>query len=166
MYLSFMKYRLLLLVPFAAAFSGCATGYCARGFRGGYSEIMVNPDSFVVTYSGNGFTSSEDAIRYTLLRASELTIQNGYNYFIILNSADRTSSENYSNTYENASGSAKAYNYSNYSSAQFNGSASSSTYSGTIVKPGMTISIKCFKDKFQYDDAIDARFYWEMNNDL
>lgn len=156
-------FYLLSLVAFATVLAGCATGYHARGFSGGYSEVRTNPDSFLVSYNGNGYTSSEDVVRYVLLRASELTIKNGYRYFIVLSSSDQTSSYDYSNTYANASGSVDSYSYSNYSNSRVVGSASSSTYSGTVVKPGASIRIKCFNDVSQFDDSIDAQFYWDNN---
>jgi hypothetical protein len=157
-----MKYKLWILIPLAAIAAGCATGYCARGWCGGYSEIRTNPDTFLVTYNGNAYTHSDDAMRYVLLRASELTLQNGYSYFTVLSTEDQTSSYHYSNTYENASGSADSHHCSHGTHSRADESASSSTYSGKVVKPGTTIRIKCFNEKPE-EEAIDARFYWENN---
>jgi len=61
--------------------SGCATSYKALGFNGGYSKIKTTPDSFIVIFKGNEFTSQEKVMQYALKRASELAIQNGYSYF-------------------------------------------------------------------------------------
>lgn len=159
-----MKYKFLVLISLAVILSGCASGYTSRGlFCGGYSEIRTNPDSFIVTYNGNGYTHADDAMRYVLLRASELTLQNGYRYFAILATADQTSSYNYSDTYDHATGSLHSHRHSNCSHTQLTGSSSSSTYSGKVVKPGVTIRIKCFNDQSQFDDAIDAQFYWDAN---
>ena len=149
---------------FAFLVSGCATGYYAQDFSGGYSEFRINPDSFMVTFKGNGYTPTQRVFQYVLLRASELTLQNGYRYFIVVSSMDQTSSYNYSNTYGDTSGSAEAYNTSNYTTAQFKGVTSSSTYSGRMVKPGTSINIKCFKENPGLDGAIDAQFYWDANS--
>jgi hypothetical protein len=146
--------------------TSCATGYHSQGFLGGgYSEIITSPDTFIVTFKGNGYTSHERALRYVLLRASELTIKNGYKYFVVVSSIDQTSTCNYSSTHANLSGSANTYTYSNHTSTQAKGSGSSSTYSGIIVKPGTTIRIKCYREKPQIDDAIEAEFYWNANKE-
>lgn len=159
-----MKYKLLAFIPLTVIIAGCATSYGARDFFGrGYSEIRTNPDSFIVTFKGNGCTYSDDVMRYALLRASELTIQNGYSYFVVLSSEDQSSNYNYSNTHGNATGSANSYHSSNFANAQVFENSSSSTYSETIVRPGTSIRIKCFKNKPQGNEAIDARFYWEAN---
>ena len=145
-----MKLKFYFLIPLVIVLGGCATGYQSKGFWGdGYTEIITAPDSYVVMFKGNQYTSSDKVLEYVLLRASELTLKNGYNYFIIISSADQTSSSNYSNTYANIYG---------------NTSGSASTYSGTIVKPGSAIRIKCFKDRPQCEEAIDAKFYWETNS--
>lgn len=155
-----------LTIPVILFLTSCATGYHSQGFLGGgYSEITTNPDSFIVTFKGNGYTSQERALRYVLLRASELTIKNSYKYFVVVSSLDQTSSYKYSNTYADTSGSASTYAYSNYANTLVKGSGSSSTYSGVVVKPGTSIRIKCYKEKPQNDDAIDAEFYWKANKE-
>jgi len=141
----------------------CATSYHSEGLTGGYCETTTAPDSFIVTFKGNGYTSSEKVMRYALRRASELTLENGYKYFIVTTSADQTSSYNYSNTQTNVHGSANSYGYSNYSNTQVNGYGSSSTYSGRVTKPAVSIAIKCYKTKPWKADVIDAKYYLENN---
>ena len=154
------------MAPLAIFLGACsATGYYARGYSGGYSEIRMNPDTFVVTFNGNGRTPSDTVLRYALLRASELALQNGYGYFVVTASEDKTSSYAYTDTYERFFGSADARTDSKHSNLQANESSSSSTRSGTVVKPGLTVSIKCFREKPQADEFIDARFYWEANKE-
>ena len=161
-----MKKRSLFLIPLAIFLGACsATGYYPRESSGGYSEIRVNPDKFVVTFNGNGRTHSDTVMKYALLRASELTLQNGYNYFVITSKEDKTSSYAYTDTYERVSGSADAHKGSKDSRASASETVSSSTHSGTVVKPGLTLHIKCFSDKPQSEEAIDARFYWDANKE-
>lgn len=127
--------RLLLTIPSVLFLTSCATGYHSQGFLGdGYSEIVTNSDSFIVTFKGNAYTSREKALRYVLLRASELTTTHGYKYFAVVSSTDQSSAYNYSNTYSDVSGSANTYTYPNHANAQVRGSGSSSTYSGIVVK--------------------------------
>ena len=52
--------------------------------QGGYSEQQVEPDRFRVTFSGNSLTSRETVEGYLLYRAAELTVQQGYDWFEIV----------------------------------------------------------------------------------
>ena len=65
--------------------SGCAlnTQYQAQGFSGGYVDTQLNENTWRVVVNGNGFTKSNTVGDYALLRASELTLDNGYRYFIV-----------------------------------------------------------------------------------
>ncbi len=70
--------------------SACASETSYRpatgsGFsRAGYSERQIERDRFLVSFSGNSYTSRETVDRYLLLRAAELTVQNGADYFILV----------------------------------------------------------------------------------
>lgn len=70
--------------------AGCATGpfgptgYQASGWLGGYSDMKVQDDIFKVTFSGNGYTNAVRARDFALLRCAEVTLGNGYKYFIII----------------------------------------------------------------------------------
>jgi hypothetical protein len=84
------KHRLPLLAAVAAAalaLAGCqtATTYhpaTGQGFnREGYSEQRIEANRFMVSFSGNSVTSRDTVERYLLFRAAELTLQNGYDYF-------------------------------------------------------------------------------------
>jgi hypothetical protein len=64
--------------------AGCATPYGTEGLTGGYSEKQLEPDTWRITFSGNGFTTRETAQTFWLYRSAELAIQNGYDGFQIL----------------------------------------------------------------------------------
>ncbi|MCY1719578.1 hypothetical protein OU798_04455 [Prolixibacteraceae bacterium Z1-6] len=66
-------------------FTSCATHYNSVGYRGGYSEIRIDENTYEVTFKGNGYTCSETIKRYFLYHCAELTNEKGYSYFIILN---------------------------------------------------------------------------------
>ncbi|HSX11744.1 MAG TPA: hypothetical protein VLF94_08525 [Chlamydiales bacterium] len=143
----------------------CSTSYQSAGFfGGGYSEIITANDSFLVTFKGNGYTSQEKVIKYALMRASELTLQNGYKYFAVVSSMDQTRVTEYSNTSKNVSGSASTYESSRSSSSYLNGYGSSSTYSGTIQRPGLTLKIKCYHTEPSDTEVINAEYYLAKNN--
>ena len=66
-----------LLLTLAA----CVTGYNARGLTGGWEERQTKPDTWWVSYRGNGYTSRETVQTYFLFRAAELTLAQGYDGF-------------------------------------------------------------------------------------
>ncbi|RDE06240.1 CC0125/CC1285 family lipoprotein [Sphingomonas aracearum] len=85
--------RGLLLAAVAAAglvTAGCATETAYRpatgqGFyRAGYSDRQVEANRFIVSFSGNSYTSRDTVERYLLFRAAELTVQNGGDYFVMV----------------------------------------------------------------------------------
>jgi hypothetical protein len=85
--------RGLLTAALASAFAlgGCETAATyhpatGHGFdRSGYSDRQIEANRFQVTFSGNGYTPRDTVEKYLLYRAAELTIQNGDDYFIMVN---------------------------------------------------------------------------------
>lgn len=53
--------------------------------RNGYSDEQIEQNRFRVSFSGNSLTSRETVERYLLYRSAELTLQNGYDYFVLSN---------------------------------------------------------------------------------
>lgn len=78
---------------------GCSTGYNKKGLKGGYSETQVDSNVYEVTFIGNGYTSMERASDFNLLRCAELTLGNGYNYFVVKNQGDRSNQTYMMNNY-------------------------------------------------------------------
>ncbi len=69
--------------------SGCASGYQHQGTTlvglwDGYSSTQIDKNVFQVTFKGNAFTGREKVYDYALLRSAELTLENGYEYFVII----------------------------------------------------------------------------------
>ena len=157
----------VFILLFAFLLSGCATRYQAQGWTGGYTEVQLTPDSFHICFYGNGYTSPQKVTKYVLLRASELTLEKGFKYFIVTSIEDHTSFQNYSQTNSNSTGSANTYCYSNSTNTQLNHSTVTSTSSGTIRKPAQCITIKCFQTKPQSSsgEVFDAQFYWDTNKE-
>ena len=81
---------LALTVALAAALAGCATptpyqpNIPGQASSGGYSEIRVEPNRWRVTFAGNSLTSRETVEGYLLFRAAELTTQQGFDWFSIV----------------------------------------------------------------------------------
>jgi hypothetical protein len=51
---------------------------------GGYSEVRLEPERWRITFTGNSMTSRETVEGYLLFRAAELTLQNGDNWFAMV----------------------------------------------------------------------------------
>jgi hypothetical protein len=88
-----------LALSMALALMSCATAtpyqpeVAGQRIHGGYSEQRLSEDRFQVTFDGNTLTSRERVEGYMLYRAAELTMQNGYDWFRIVQRAtdqDRT----------------------------------------------------------------------------
>ena len=75
----------LLAATAALALSACATatpyGPAGYGSRYGYSEQRVDADRYRVSFSGNSVTSREQVEMALLLRAAEVTLESGGDWF-------------------------------------------------------------------------------------
>jgi hypothetical protein len=74
----------------SAGLAACATptpyqpNLKGQSASGGYSEIRVEPNRFRVNFAGNSLTTRETVEGYLLFRAAELTVQNGYDWFTVV----------------------------------------------------------------------------------
>jgi len=137
--------RFVGLLGVAIIFSCCVTAYKKVGWKGGYSETQLGENIFQVSFRGNGFTSGERASDFSLLRSAEVSLENGFRYFIIIES-DKSSSLS---TYTTPVTSHTRVNV-NISGNQATGSATTYSYGGQtylISKPRTANTILCFKEK-------------------
>ena len=115
---------------------GCATKYQPMGFAGGYDDFRITKDTFEITFRGNGRTAAETVSRYVFRRASEVTLLHGFTHFVPLVETDQTRS------YVHGSG--------------------GNTH--TIVRPGLTMRIRCFKNPLSHADGlVEARQFLDLN---
>lgn len=74
----------------ALTLSACATSTpyqpatTTGATRGGFSDLRLEANRFRVNFQGNSLTSRETVEGYLLFRAAELTVQNGYDWFAIV----------------------------------------------------------------------------------
>jgi hypothetical protein len=74
----------------AGVLAGCATptpyqpNIPGQETAGGYSEMRIEPNRWRVTFAGNSLTSRETVEAYLLFRSAELTVQQGYDWFSIV----------------------------------------------------------------------------------
>ena len=85
----------------AGLLSACATAtpyqpnIPGQSVSGGYSEQRVEANRFRVNFTGNSLTSRETVEGYLLFRAAELTVQEGYDWFAIVDRNTETDRRTY-----------------------------------------------------------------------
>lgn len=81
--------RALMLAVAAVVLTACATATpyqpSAANNAYGFSEQRIEDNRMRITFRGNTLTDRETVETYLLYRAAELTLQNGYDYFIVAN---------------------------------------------------------------------------------
>ena len=75
----------------AGALAACATPYQEMGIAGGVSGSRITSDTFQVVAKGNAYTDTATIQRYILRRAAELTLAAGYDYFVVGDPTDLSS---------------------------------------------------------------------------
>lgn len=148
------------LVPLSAIviiLSACATSYQSKGLTGGFSETKLAPDTVQIRFNGNGYTKRERTNDFAMLRAAEVCLESGYNYFVVLSGG--TSSD--SNTYVSGGGPSYTtgqvtnYGYGNYG---YSGTTYRSAPTvNTITRHETALTVKFFKSK-PMNGGYDARF--------
>jgi hypothetical protein len=92
--------RVAISILAATALAGCATpstpyqpyrAHSAGGVHGGYSDQQLAADRYLVRFHGNSLTSRDRVEGYMLYRAAELALQNGFDWFQVL---DRNTEHN------------------------------------------------------------------------
>lgn len=170
--------KTILILSLSCLFAiGCATAYQPKGLTGGYSHFNISPDTFSIRFSGNAYTSRETVKKYLFYRASELTLENGYTYFIITDGEDTTQTSYTLNTNSNTTGNANLYGntygttYGNtYNSSfnaygNFNSNTNTSSTLNSMSKPVLSIMVKCLNEKPNDFNGlvIDADYYLLSN---
>jgi hypothetical protein len=118
--------RLSLVLMAVILLCACSTPYQRDGFRGGHSDLLLDSNTYRVSFRGNGYTSSDKVETYLLYRCAELTVNKGFDYFVIIdrNAEARQSLYTTSGTFS--------------SSTSFSGNAA---YTSGSYSPGVTIPI-------------------------
>lgn len=81
--------RILTAILIAGLLSACATAvgtaYGPADKKGyGYTETRVEADRYRITFAGDGATPQNAVEDYALLRAAELAVANGYDWFRVV----------------------------------------------------------------------------------
>jgi hypothetical protein len=94
-----MRISLLLVAVAAGLATACAssgsTPYQPAGINGdyGYAEQQLEHNKVRLTFSGNSLTDVATVKKYVLYRAAEVTLQSGYDFFILADRGLETESE-------------------------------------------------------------------------
>jgi hypothetical protein len=151
--------KIIFAFAFTAFFvCGCVTPYQPMGLEGGYSDVRLNKNTYLVRFKGNGFTDKYELGELILRRAADLTAQNGYRYFYINSGKqDVDSSVIYTpgkiETKENG-------NYNLYG----NRMGYNESYNGTYIGNSTTeITAPNYRVVNRYSDTILIRMYQNQN---
>ncbi len=84
-----MRKSLMALVTLSGlAIAGCATQppyKPASSYTGsGYTDQIIESNRFQVTFRGNSVTPRDEVETFLLYRAAELTLENGFDYFVVV----------------------------------------------------------------------------------
>lgn len=83
-----MNRSIALSLVAAATLTACATAtpYGPAGEGGGYgfSEQQIEHNRYRITFRGNSLTTRETVENFLLFRAAELTVQKGFDYFVVV----------------------------------------------------------------------------------
>jgi hypothetical protein len=78
----------LIALSASCLLTNCATSYQPLSFTGGYSDQRLDSNTAQVSFRGNGYTAPETVHSYLLRRCAEVTLQNGYNYFVLVDAEE------------------------------------------------------------------------------
>jgi hypothetical protein len=82
--LVFKAFSLLVVASLLGCVGPTLYGPGSQSTRGGYEDSKLQDDQFNVAFNANGFTSPVRAKNYFLFRCAEITVQNGYDFFVIV----------------------------------------------------------------------------------
>lgn len=157
-----MKLKIAVCFILICCLSGCGAHHRHRGHRGGYSDMALAHDIYKISFKGKFFTSRDKAQDYALIRCAEVTLREGYRYFIVMNANDYRDQINL-----RTPATINTYGSSTYSAGYGNFHAVSSINPGTVYeinKYESIILIKLLKSNKNYPFAFEAETI--LNNSL
>jgi len=85
----------LRLAALAAAclLTSCATAYQPDGVAGGYFDRRLDSNTERVSFRGNRFSSPETLQSYLLRRCADVTLEDGYDYFVVAPNVGNTNAD-------------------------------------------------------------------------
>ena len=74
----------LIALSATCLLASCATAYQPDGVSGGYTDKVLAGNTVQVSFRGNRMTTRETLHSYLLRRCAELTLQDGYDHFVLV----------------------------------------------------------------------------------
>jgi len=140
---------ILFLLGYGLGLSACATPYQAEGFLGGYSEIPLSADVYKIHVNANEDSSPATSNAIAFIRAAELSIKNGYDRFVVLDTSQYSRSYKQlvipgkSTSHTNTTGTVNTYGYGGHVNAN---SRTNTTYTPPVYanysKPRTDLTVK------------------------
>lgn len=128
--------------------TGCTTNsYHSLDGKIGYTDFKLSNDTYMVTFHGGRKASQSQVYEYALRRCAEVTKQNGYNYFLVVDSSSSVSKQKYTTPIE--ANTTSGYTAPNYGWGSTN-TNSTTTFTGGQTfeseKHSVSITFKMYKD--------------------
>ena len=120
--------------------------------------MQIDQNAFKVSFKGNASTSRERSKDFTLLRCADISIENGFKYFVIVGSEH----DSRISTYTTPTRSITNVNVTGYGKSAF-GTATTTTYAGqtyVFENPSDESTIICYKEKpegFSYNAELISK---------
>jgi hypothetical protein len=144
----------IMIASVALVLVGCATEYDqSPNFLNGQLGVKgeaITPNAYAITARGNAFTDSATIHKYVLMKAAELTLQNGLDWFEVVDSSNDSREQSY------AFGSITARRHS----------AFGSSFAGSVILPGQTIEVRAHKGQVPEENsyAFDTHSISQMDH--
>lgn len=86
------KLKMVLLSMLPVLLTSCQTTYNETGDyggfpHGGYTDSRINGNTAIVNFSANILTRQKDVESYLLYRCAKVTLENGYDYFVVVSTS-------------------------------------------------------------------------------
>ena len=122
----------------------------------GYSDTQLNETFYRVSYAGYGIPQSE-CDDFAIMRAAELTKENGYKHFRIVTEKQSSQSQSFYLPGSNHT-TGTVSRYGNFST--INATSYSSGLMGTVNYPVSTLTIEVLNEQDPSPDSLKAELIW------
>jgi len=96
--------KFAVIIFFTSSLCYCSTPYkrgdWLDGWMGGFVNTRIDANTAIISFRGNYFTSPKQAQNYAMYRAAEITINAGYNYFIVTNATELPPDNRFNHYYQ------------------------------------------------------------------
>lgn len=94
----------VVIYMFVTLLCCCATPYKRNSWLeewpGGFATTRINDNTYIITFRGNYFTPYQKAQNDAMYRAAQVTIDAGYDYFVVTNSSTMPPENNLESSYK------------------------------------------------------------------